>query len=466
MKKLNLFLLTSLCLVLNNVSANEASTYCTDYKADTKKGDQAYQAKDYPMAINAYRDAVYNIELCMFNSDEKNKQQPLWKGEANTIYNSIALAYLKNSEPMKAAQYLSIADEKDKKTVFNRSLVQKVLSKVGKERSIAGNYWQYSGIGIWNRITVTPSGDLWAIDMHGTYPGYNWGGVNLGNLQTLLPLVDNKIRYEVKDKYLECDITLTFSENGLHAETGNNECGFGHNVSINGDFSRVEFDGFTDVIDSTKLEDFIPQGWREIAKAEGDLNKDGKPDAALIIEATDQSRMINNDALGAPILNVNPRHLLVLVKQDSGAYLLVKENTNFIPRENDAESGCLEDPLMTTDFKIHNGNLEITLHYWLSCGSYSVSNDKYTFRLDKKDLRLIGLDNREMTRISPNDSTSISINLLTNKRKSTVSTYDEDKDSTSDVVKWTKIQLNKPIFIDDIKTMDQNFYDLFYKDAY
>ncbi len=51
-------------------------------------------------------------------------------------------------------------------------------------------------------------------------------------------------------------------------------------------------------------EGFTPAGWKLLTKASGDLNNDGKPDLALIIEKTDRSNFIANNNLGADTLNI------------------------------------------------------------------------------------------------------------------------------------------------------------------
>lgn len=164
-----------------------------------------------------------------------------------------------------------------------------------------------------------------------------------------------------------------------------------------------------------KISDFVPAKWKIIAEAKGDLNKDGLVDVALVIEKTDPKNFISNaDRLGRDILNINPRMLMVLFKQNNGKYLLAARNTGFVPSENDDESPCLADPIGETGgIEIKKGVLIVSFQYWLSCGSYGVNTNSYTFRYQDKKFALIGFDEHYYSRAS-GEITKMSINFSTN----------------------------------------------------
>lgn len=166
---------------------------------------------------------------------------------------------------------------------------------------------------------------------------------------------------------------------------------------------------------ASKINDFIPAGWKLAAEAKGDLNKDGLVDVALIIENTDPKNFISNaDRLGRDTVNINPRILMLLFKQANGKYLLMAKNSGFVPSENDDESPCLADPIGETGgVEIKKGVLIVSYQYWLSCGSYGVNTNSYTFRYQDKKFALIGLDEHYYSRAS-GEITKMSINFSTN----------------------------------------------------
>ncbi|MES2445605.1 MAG: hypothetical protein V4546_00405 [Bacteroidota bacterium] len=170
---------------------------------------------------------------------------------------------------------------------------------------------------------------------------------------------------------------------------------------------------------AAKIEDFIPTDWKLIVEEKGDLNKDGLQDVALIIEENNPKNLIANQFLGSPTLNINPRTLLVIFKQTNGSYRLVAKNNGFIPSQNDEENTCLADPISETGgVAIKKGVLIISFQYWLSCGSYGVNNNSYTFRYQNKKFELIGADENYFSRAS-GEETKTSYNLSTNRMSET-----------------------------------------------
>ncbi|MFD2554614.1 hypothetical protein [Sphingobacterium tabacisoli] len=179
------------------------------------------------------------------------------------------------------------------------------------------------------------------------------------------------------------------------------------------------------------IEDFIPQGWKTILHESGDLNKDGIDDHVIVIEDTKNENIKTNDGLGQDTLNVNPRMIMVFFKEKDNGYTLVAQNAiGFIPPENDEESTCLADPLMTEGgIGIQKGILTISFQYWLSCGSWYVNNADYKFRYQDREMELIGFDHSEFHRASGEQS-STSINLSTKQMEHTTG-YNMFEDSIS-----------------------------------
>ena len=161
----------------------------------------------------------------------------------------------------------------------------------------------------------------------------------------------------------------------------------------------------------------IPQGWQVVASARGDLNRDGRPDAAIVIQQQDPATIIRNDSLGSPELDTNPRQLWVLLRQPAG-WKVAAVNRDWLPPAGDAEAPCLADPLADGGLNIQQGRLQVALHYWYSCGSWGVNHHIYTFRQEGQRFRLIGLDQTSFMRNS-GDKESISTNYLSGRQKLT-----------------------------------------------
>jgi hypothetical protein len=194
---------------------------------------------------------------------------------------------------------------------------------------------------------------------------------------------------------------------------------------------------------------WVPKGWKLIATATGDLNRDGIEDAALVLEQTNPANLVSNESLGASFLNLNPRRLLILFKTPEG-YRKILSRDNLLPSQNDVDAPCLADPLLEEGgISISDGKFFIRLGSWLSCGSYGVTHETFTFRFDNARFRLIGYDYSEFSR-SSGEASEDSVNYLTGKRKRTTG-QNEFEDSTSNSkpeVSWSKISGKREFYLD------------------
>jgi hypothetical protein len=206
---------------------------------------------------------------------------------------------------------------------------------------------------------------------------------------------------------------------------------------------------------SEKWEAHIPKGWRVILDTSGDLTGDKKPEAVIVVEEQDKSKIIGNDRLGNQTLNTNPRRLIVLTPTTTG-YRQIQSVDGFLPSEGDAESSCLADPLMESGgIEIKKGVLVVTLGYWLSCGSYGVTKDIYRFRQQGSRFRLIGKDTKSYSR-SSGEGEEISINYLTGRKRETtgitVIEPDEGGPVAKPKTKWSRIPAEEDQFLDNVTT--------------
>ena len=191
---------------------------------------------------------------------------------------------------------------------------------------------------------------------------------------------------------------------------------------------------------------WLPKGWKLLQSVTGDLNQDGTNDAVLLLEENNPANKKANQAMGAETLNLNPRSLLILLQSNSG-YQKAFSSDSFIPPEHDADTPCLADPLDNGGIHIKAGILKIEFQYWLSCGSYSVSQQSYSFRYENARFRLIGFDRAESMR-STGDRSEYSANLLTGKEKTTTGL--NDVEASKPKVKWGKLVDSRPVYFEDI----------------
>ena len=193
---------------------------------------------------------------------------------------------------------------------------------------------------------------------------------------------------------------------------------------------------------------FVPTGWKTILSAKGDLNNDKLEDVAIIIEKTDKANIVKNENLGSEYLNLNPRILLVLFKQKNGSYILAgKNDKGFIKSEGNKESPALMDTLDSISIK--NNILKIKFNYFLSAGSWSVTQNTYTFRFQNKKFELIGFDNNSFMRNS-GDQEEFSINFSTNKLKITTGRNMFDEKANKPKEECKTINIKKEYVLDEM----------------
>jgi hypothetical protein len=160
---------------------------------------------------------------------------------------------------------------------------------------------------------------------------------------------------------------------------------------------------------------FVPAGWKLLDKADGDLNGDGRLDAALIIQRNDPAGIISNrDGLGFDTYDTNPRIVLVTIQDDLGQYQLVGRDDDIIP---DHDSPTIDDPYEM--MMIEGGKLKLDLRFFANAGSWSMFTHRFQFRWDGKAMVLIGFDMAYVHRAS-GEMKQTSINYLTGKRQDSI----------------------------------------------
>jgi hypothetical protein len=238
-------LIPNIIAVVCVVLSSEGWAYganCSSTVDCAQKGEAAYRKGDYHSAIAFYQVQVQDAEIDKAKCEQAPGPEARKNCDSITIpaYNNVALANLHAGEPAKARMWLSMAPH-DSRTDFNKQLVAKAISTFRWPTSPIGEYWSSAGIGLWNEVDVTKSGDLFKISFDGYwFPPSGWSaGPNSGRLSDVVPIQDGVAVLHSSDD-AECAVTVRFKVDRVElSETNACEGVFGADVRANGKFDRV-----------------------------------------------------------------------------------------------------------------------------------------------------------------------------------------------------------------------------------
>ncbi|MFT3808261.1 hypothetical protein [Arenimonas sp.] len=162
-----------------------------------------------------------------------------------------------------------------------------------------------------------------------------------------------------------------------------------------------------------RVEAFVPAGWKILQRADGDLNGDGRPDAAFVLENSKQPDPgFGDEEEGWQTFW--PR-ITAVVLADGKGYRLLASNARFVPAWTQSN---FDDVMEEGSLSIAKGVLTVRFRQFASAGSWWAGQTTFKFRLQGQDMVLIGLDRDSMHRASMEYS-NISINLLNHRAKQT-----------------------------------------------
>ena len=170
------------------------------------------------------------------------------------------------------------------------------------------------------------------------------------------------------------------------------------------------------------IDNLIPKNWKILSTANGDLNKDGIDDLALVIENTETKYLKFNDGrLGRDTINLNPRILAIYFKNTTGHLIKKAQYNEFIILQ---DSPTMDEPFDGIEI-LKNGVLKIDFHFWYSAGSWNMSNHTYKFRFQNDKFELIGYDSNNRHR-GTGETIDYSINFSTRKMNISKTIIDEN----------------------------------------
>lgn len=179
------------------------------------------------------------------------------------------------------------------------------------------------------------------------------------------------------------------------------------------------------------INNFIPNNWKLLDSAQGDLNKDKQTDLALILQYKDSISIVNKDD---DSIVTQPRILIILLYDPTtNQYQLEEKSNSFILYHDDPN---MEDPYQ--DISINSGILKIDFSFFMFSGGWGMYHNSYKFRFQDTSFVLIGADESYVHRAT-GESEDRSYNFLTKKVKVSTGTISSDKQK----VIWRTIDLKE-----------------------
>lgn len=215
----------------------ELRSGCSKVQSYANNGKKFYDQKQYQKAIAQFEQQAAWSSFCAMNVEDGGTA--FSERDITTAFNNVGLSYAKLGKPQWARAWFSVFPN-TKASQFNL----KQLPAPEKPKNFAGKYVRYAGFGQWNTMEVKPVSNAYQIEFNGLYMGLRSliYGPNMGEFLTRMSLNKAQANYSVEN----CKIDLKFQFNAQIGQqivvNSNNpmSCGFGHNVSADGMYLKVE----------------------------------------------------------------------------------------------------------------------------------------------------------------------------------------------------------------------------------
>jgi hypothetical protein len=169
-------------------------------------------------------------------------------------------------------------------------------------------------------------------------------------------------------------------------------------------------------------EKLAPKGWLVEAKATGDLNADGLPDAAMVLHLNNPKNWVSPPWAPTTRFNTNPRMLVVAFGTPKG-YDVALADHMLIPRVENANQ---EQPF--DGIRIENGLLKLKMHLFFDAGGYRVGRWGFAFRWQDGGFKLVNFD-RDSVIKKTGDTEVISIDYPAGRKDVTTGNLSKNKES-------------------------------------
>jgi len=179
--------------------------------------------------------------------------------------------------------------------------------------------------------------------------------------------------------------------------------------------------------------DFVPQGWKILDSASGDLNKDKLVDFAVILQHKDGIKILKSEEGDSETVTTQPRMLIILFRCNSSNKYMLKEQNNSFILNND--NSTMEEPYQS--IKIINGALRLDFQLFSNMGSWFITSSSYIFRYQNNDFFLIGAEYKSFNRANQ-DYEDYSYNFSTKEWSLTTG---NESSNTKPKVEWHKLDL-------------------------
>ena len=214
---------------------------------------------------------------------------------------------------------------------------------------------------------------------------------------------------------------------------------------------------------ASKIEDFIPKGWKSIVKNEGDLNNDNIKDVVLVIQKDDPDNAVplfNAYEALIDIIDANQMIILVLFKDKNSQYNLVAKNEkDFIISAGKAmeEMAKIEmfishnfDEDLSKAISIENNTLHIFTAIRNNYGDLNLS--EYVFKYKNNKFELVGLKSfSEEIHSSYETKYSFFLNFFTKKVKiETLVVDSKTNKNLTDNKKEKTLNITEKYILDDL----------------
>ena len=214
---------------------------------------------------------------------------------------------------------------------------------------------------------------------------------------------------------------------------------------------------------ASKVEDFIPKGWKSILKKEGDLNNDNIKDVVLVIQKDDPDNAVplfNAYEALIDIIDANQMIILVLFKDKNSQFNLVAKNEkDFIISAGKAmeEMAKMEmfishnfDEDLSKAISIENDTLHIFTAIRNNYGDLNLS--EYVFKYKNNKFELVSLKSfSEEIHSSYETKYSFFLNFLTKKVKiETLVVDSKTNKNLTDNKKEKTLNITEKYILDDL----------------